>query len=74
MPLQAGILDRLALLRGVRSVENDHFLSEVYSGLPRTAGQRPAFGSAVSRLSGSKSAVPRTDAPRSASRSRAPST
>src|SRR5205085_11077914 len=25
MPLQAGIMDRLALLRGVRSVENDHF-------------------------------------------------
>src|SRR5262249_59349347 len=34
MPLQAGMMDRLALLRGIRSVENDHFLSEVYSGLP----------------------------------------
>src|SRR6266481_8547777 len=50
MPLQAQMMDRLALLRGVRSVENDHYLSEVYSGLPRGAGQRPAFGSVVSRL------------------------
>ena len=32
-------MDRLALLRGVQSVENDHFLSEVYTGLPRTVGQ-----------------------------------
>src|SRR5262245_37260704 len=26
MPLQARMMDRLALLRGIRSVENDHFL------------------------------------------------
>jgi hypothetical protein len=58
MPLQAQIMDQLALLRGVRSVENDHFLSEVYSGLPRTAGQRPAFGSVVSRLAGGGSSLP----------------
>ena len=58
MPLQAGIMNQLALLRGIRSVENDHFLSEVYSGLPRTAGQRPAFGSAVSRLAGNRSPLP----------------
>jgi hypothetical protein len=58
MPLQAGIMDELALLRGIRSVENDHFLSEVYSGLPRGAGQRPAFGSVVSRLTGNASALP----------------
>jgi len=58
MPLQAGILDELAVLRGIRSVENDHFLSEVYSGLPRVAGQRPAFGSVVSRLAGNASALP----------------
>jgi hypothetical protein len=50
MPLQAGIMDQLALLRGIQSVENDHFLSEVYTGLPRSAGHRPAFGSIVSRL------------------------
>src|SRR5829696_2010994 len=53
MPLQAQMMNDLALLRGIRSVENDHFLSEVYSGLPRTAGRRPSFGSVVSRLAGS---------------------
>jgi hypothetical protein len=58
LPLQASIMDRLALLRGVRSVENDHFLSEVYTGLPRTAGRRPAFGSVVSRLAGGTAALP----------------
>lgn len=58
MPWHARIMDRLALLRGVRSVENDHFLSEVYTGLPRTAGKRPAFGSVVSRLAPSPSALP----------------
>src|SRR5262249_47533482 len=50
--------DQLALLRGVRSVENDHFLSEVYTGLPRTSGRRPAFGSVVSRLAPNQSALP----------------
>jgi hypothetical protein len=50
MPLQASIMDQFALLRGIRSIENDHFLSEVYTGLPRGAGHRPAFGSIVSRL------------------------
>jgi hypothetical protein len=50
MPLQAGIMDQLALLRGIQSIENDHFLSEVYCGLPRSAGHRPAFGSIVSRF------------------------
>jgi hypothetical protein len=52
-PHLAKNLDRFALLRGVQSVENDHFLSEVYTGLPRTSGQRPAFGSVASRLLGS---------------------
>jgi hypothetical protein len=58
MPLQAQMMDRLALLRGVRSVENDHYLSEVYSGLPRGAGHRPAFGSIVSRSLGSGPSLP----------------
>lgn len=58
MPRQAELMDGLALLRGIRSVENDHFLSEVYTGLPRTAGRRPAFGSVVSRLAGSGSLLP----------------
>ena len=58
MPRQAEIMDRLALLRGVRSVENDHFLSEVYTGLPRSSGKRPAFGSVVSRLASQQSPLP----------------
>lgn len=58
MPRQAEIMDRLALLRGVRSVENDHFLSEVYTGLPRASGKRPAFGSVVSRLATHESPLP----------------
>ncbi|HEY7424894.1 MAG TPA: DUF1501 domain-containing protein [Gemmataceae bacterium] len=58
MPLQAAMMDQLALLRGIRSVENDHFLSEVYTGLPRTAGHRPAFGSIVSRLADNRSPLP----------------
>jgi hypothetical protein len=58
MPLQAQIMDQLTLVRGIRSVENDHFLSEVYTGLPRSAGRRPAFGSVVSRLEGGRSLLP----------------
>jgi hypothetical protein len=58
MPRQAAMMDRLALLRGLRSVENDHYLSEVYTGLPRGAGHRPAFGSVVSRLAGGDALLP----------------
>lgn len=58
MPQQARMMDRLALLRGIRSVENDHYLSEVYTGLPRSAGKRPAFGSVTSRLTQSRSPLP----------------
>ena len=57
-PRQAAMMDQLALLRGIRSVENDHFLSEVYTGLPRSAGNRPAFGSVVSRLTGRPADLP----------------
>jgi hypothetical protein len=58
MPLQASLMDQLALLRGVRSVENDHFLSEVYTGLPRSAGRRPAFGCVTSRLAPGQPPLP----------------
>jgi hypothetical protein len=58
LPMQAQIADRLAVLRGVKSVENDHFLSEVYSGLPRGSGKRPAFGSVVSRVAGGTGLLP----------------
>ena len=58
MPRQAALLDRAALVRGIRSVENDHYLSEVYTGLPRSSGKRPAFGSIVSRLAPTHFALP----------------
>jgi hypothetical protein len=58
MPCQAEIADRLAVLRGIKSVENDHFLSEVYSGLPRGAGKRPCFGSVVSKVSAGTGLMP----------------
>ncbi len=58
MPLQASIMDKLALLRGVRFIENNHDLSEVYTGLPRPA-QRPAFGSIISRFSPRQTELPR---------------
>jgi uncharacterized protein (DUF1501 family) len=57
-PRQAELLDRLAVINGLRSVESDHFLSEVYTGLPRSAGKRPAFGSIVSRLTRHDSPLP----------------
>ena len=58
MPRQAAMMDRTALVRGIRSVENDHYLSEVYSGLPRGSGKRPAFGSVVSKLAPTAAALP----------------
>ena len=58
LPKCAAMLDRFALIRGLKSVENDHFLSEVYSGLPRGAGKRPAFGSVASKLFGTGTALP----------------
>jgi hypothetical protein len=51
LPEQAKLMHRIALIRGIKSVENDHFLSEVYTGLPRSSGKRPAFGSLITRLS-----------------------
>lgn len=58
MPLQAAMLDQATLIRGMRSVENDHYLSEVYTGLPRSSGKRPAFGSVVSKLAPTKHSLP----------------
>ncbi|MBN9522469.1 DUF1501 domain-containing protein [bacterium] len=57
-PMQAQLLDRATVLNGVRSVENDHYLSEVYTGLPRSAGNRPAFGSVASKLLGARASLP----------------
>ncbi len=58
MPKQAAMMDRATLIRGIRSVENDHYLSEVYTGLPRSSGKRPAFGAIVSKLAPTKFSLP----------------
>lgn len=58
MPLQAGIADKFTIVRGVRFIENNHDLSEVYTGLPRLAA-RPAFGSIVSRFYPYRTEMPR---------------
>ncbi len=58
MPMQAGIADKLSIVRGVRFIENNHDLSEVYTGLPRVAA-RPAFGSIVSRFCPHETEMPR---------------
>jgi hypothetical protein len=58
MPLQAAMMGWLALIRGIRSVESDHYLSEVYTGLPRSSGKRPAFRSIVGKLAPTKFSLP----------------
>ncbi len=51
-PLQAGIADKLALVRSLQFVEPmQHELEEVYTGFPKSA-KRPSFGSVISRFKG----------------------
>src|SRR6059058_4641271 len=66
MPRQAKIADRFALLRGVRFTEL-HTANEFYSGYPwqespRASApgeaRRPALGSIVSRVRGTRTAIP----------------
>jgi hypothetical protein len=57
LPMQAKIFDKIALLRSCVSIENDHYLAEVYSGLPRAA-KRPAFGSIIARTLGNRGSMP----------------
>lgn len=65
MPMQAQIADKLAVLRGVRTVGN-HTGNEFYSGFAWEQGKpdaitnqkRPAVGSIVSRLRGNERAIP----------------
>jgi len=49
LPLQAKIADKLAILRGIRTVRADHALDEVFTGFDGRA-KRPAFGALVSKL------------------------
>jgi Protein of unknown function (DUF1501) len=52
MPLQAGIADKLSVVRTVQFVEPmQHELQECYTGFPKAA-KRPAFGSVISRFRG----------------------
>jgi hypothetical protein len=65
MPLQARMTDKLAILRGVHTVGN-HTGNEFFSGFAYEEGKplradnqrRPAVGSVVSRLRGSRNAIP----------------
>jgi hypothetical protein len=56
MPLQAKIMDKLAILRGIRFV-NEHSAHEVMTGFPDRV-MRPAFGSIVSYLKGRQEGLP----------------
>jgi len=50
LPLQAGIMDKLAVLRGIRSNDlGDHTPHYILTGFP-DRGKRPVFGSVVSYL------------------------
>jgi hypothetical protein len=65
MPRQARMVDKFAVLRGVRTVGN-HTGNEFFSGFAYEEGKplrtdnqrRPAVGSVVSRLRGSNGAIP----------------
>jgi hypothetical protein len=50
MPRQAGIMDKLAVLRGIRSIDlGDHTPHYILTGFP-DRGKRPVFGAVVSYL------------------------
>ena len=58
MPMQAGIADKLALVRTVQFIEPmQHELEEVYTGYPKSA-KRPSFGSVISRFHTGHADVP----------------
>jgi len=59
LPLQTKIADKLAVVRSMHWIENDHQRAELCSGYPRSANH-PGFGAFVSRLySGADSTLPR---------------
>ena len=58
LPLQARLADRLAVLRGIRSVDiGDHTPHYILTGFP-DRGRRPVIGSVVSRLHGPAGGMP----------------
>jgi hypothetical protein len=56
MPRQAGIMDKLAILRGLNFVE-EHSAHSLWTGYPERIN-RPAFGSVVSYLKGRQDGLP----------------
>jgi Protein of unknown function (DUF1501) len=56
MPRQAGIMDKLAILRGLHFVE-EHSAHSLWTGFPERIN-RPAFGSVVSYLKGKQDGLP----------------
>ncbi len=56
MPKQAGIMDKLAILRGLHFVE-EHSAHSLWTGVPERVN-RPAFGSVVSYLKGRQDGLP----------------
>lgn len=56
MPLQAQIMDKLAILRGLHFVE-EHSAHSLWTGFPERVN-RPAFGSVVSYLKGRQDGLP----------------
>jgi hypothetical protein len=56
MPRQAGIMDKLAILRGLNFVE-EHSAHSLWTGFPERIS-RPAFGSVVSYLKGRQDGLP----------------
>src|SRR5215210_278697 len=58
LPLQARLADRLAIIRGIRSVDiGDHTPHYILTGFP-DRGRRPVIGSVVSRLRGPSGGLP----------------
>lgn len=58
LPLSARLADRLAVLRGIRSIDiGDHTPHYILTGFP-DRGKRPVIGSVVSRLHGPAAGMP----------------
>lgn len=58
LPLQAGIMDKLAIIRGIKSVDiGDHTPHYILTGFA-DRGKRPVLGSVVSRLQPRASGLP----------------
>lgn len=57
LPLQAKLADQLAIIRGIKFANDNHFVDEIVTGFP-PAAHRPAFGSVVSRVRGQNEIPP----------------